>query len=137
MAYNLRNINVLDLRPSTGVGVALPFSSPSVFTTVYTTKEQLKYNIINFLLTDPRERVFVPRFGAGIRQTLFEQISTETLDKLEAQIRTGVENYFPNVSITTLDVGGNPDSNLIVIQFSYTIVNTRESDNIILNLNGQ
>lgn len=137
MAYNLRNINVLDLRPSTGIGVALPFSSPSVFTTVYTTKDQLKYNIINFLLTNPRERVFVPGFGAGIRQTLFEQISTETLDALEARIRSGVESNFPNVAIATLDVGSDPDNNLIVIQFSYIITNTRESDNIILNLNGQ
>jgi hypothetical protein len=49
MAYNLRNINVLDLRSSTGIGVALPFNAPGVFKTVYTTKEQLKYNIINFL----------------------------------------------------------------------------------------
>ena len=69
MAYNLRNINVLDLRPSTGVGVALPFNSTGVFKTVYTTKEQLKYNIINFLLTDKRERIFNPRFGAGIGLT--------------------------------------------------------------------
>jgi hypothetical protein len=58
MAYNLRNINVLDLRPSVGVGVALPFNVPGVFKTIYTTKEQLKFNIINFLLTNKRERIF-------------------------------------------------------------------------------
>ena len=50
MAYNLRNINVLDLKPSTGVGVSLPFSNTTAFTTVYNTKDQLKYNIINYLL---------------------------------------------------------------------------------------
>jgi len=58
MAYNLRNINTLDLKPSTGVGVGLPFNTPAVFTTIYTTKEQIKYNIINFLLSDRRERIF-------------------------------------------------------------------------------
>jgi|TARA_R110000868_G_scaffold294120_3_gene554651 phage baseplate assembly protein W len=136
MAYNLRNISVLDLRPSTGVGVALPFSSPGVFKTVYTTKEQLKYNIINFLLTDKRERIFNPRFGAGIRQKLFEQISTNTIDDLDIQIRAGVEQYFPSVKIVTLTFGGDPDRNLLTIQFSYNINNTGESDNIILNLNG-
>ncbi len=63
MAYNLTRRNVLDLRPSTGVGVALPFNNPrGVFKTVYTTKEQLKYNLINFLLTDKRERIFNPNF---------------------------------------------------------------------------
>ena len=82
MAYNLKQINVLDLRPSTGIGVALPFNTPAVFQTVYTTKEQLKYNIINYLLTNNRERLYNPNFGANIRSLLFEQISVDTFDTL-------------------------------------------------------
>lgn len=136
MAYNLRNINVLDLRPSTGVGVALPFDAPGVFRTVYTTKEQLKYNIINFLLTNKRERIFNPNFGADIRSKLFEQITPQTLDELDSLIRTGVQQYFPNVVISDLSFGGNPDENLLTIQFSYTISNTGESDNVIIDING-
>ena len=137
MAYNLRNINVLDLRPSVGVGVALPFNTSAVFQTVYTTKEQLKFNIINFLLTDKRERIFNANFGASIRNKLFEQITVETIDSLDSQIRTGISNYFPSVVITDLTFGGDPDQNSLTIQFSYTISNTGESDNVILNLNGQ
>lgn len=136
MAYNLRNINVLDLRPSTGIGVALPFDSPGVFRTVYTTKEQLKYNLINFLLTNRRERIFNPNFGANIRSKVFEQITEETIDDLESSIRTGVAQYFPNVIITNLTFGGDPDRNLLTIQFSYVVNNTGESDNVILTING-
>ncbi len=136
MAYNLKQINVLDLRPSTGIGVALPFNTPAVFQTVYTTKEQLKYNIINFLLTDKRERIFNPTFGAGIREKVFEQITADTIDALDNQIRTGIQQYFPNVIITELTFGGNPDENLLTIQFSYTVKNTGESDNVIISLNG-
>lgn len=136
MAYNARNINVLDLRPSTGIGVALPFDNPAVFETVYTTKDQIKYNLINFLLTDPRERIFNPAFGAGIRQKLFEQITSDTTDDLDLLIRSGVERYFPNVVITSLAFGGDPNQNLLTISFSYSIKNTRESDNIILSING-
>jgi len=136
MAYNVRNINVLDLRPSTGIGVSLPFDNPAVFETVYNTKDQIKYNLINFLLTDPRERIFNPNFGAGIRSSLFEQITAETTDNLDSLIRTGVEKYFPNVVITSLTFGGVPDQNLLTINFSYSIKNTRESDNITLSING-
>lgn len=136
MAYGLRNINVLDLRPSVGVGVALPFNTSAVFQTVYTTKDQLKYNIINFLLTDRRERIFNPNFGANIRAQLFEQWTPETLTALDGQIRSGIEQYFPNVVITDLTFGGDPDQNLLTIQFSYTISNTGESDNVIISLNG-
>jgi phage baseplate assembly protein W len=136
MAYNLKQVSVLDLRPSTGVGVALPFNTPAVFQTVYTTQEQLKYNIINFLLTNRRERIFNPNFGASIRNKVFEQISVETLDKLDTQIRAGINQYFPNVIITDLTFGGSPDQNLLTVQFSYTISNTGASDNIIISLNG-
>jgi phage baseplate assembly protein W len=136
MAYNVRNINVLDLRPSTGIGVSIPFSNPAVFETVYNTKDQTKYNLINFLLTDPRERIFNPSFGAGLRGKLFEQITNTTVDDLDTLIRTGVEAYFPNVVITALTFGGNPDENTLTVNFSYTIRNTRESDNITLSING-
>ena len=137
MAYGLRNINVLDLKPSVGVGVGLPFDSPAVFRTVYTTKEQLKFNLINYLLTDRRERIFNPNFGANIRNKLFEQITESTIDDLDTQIRAGVQQYFPNVIITNLTFGGNPDQNTLTIQFSYTISNTGESDNVIISLNGE
>ena len=137
MAYGLRNINVLDLRPSTGIGVAIPFSTPAVFQTVYTTKEQLKYNLINFLLTDKRERIFNATFGGDIRKQLFEQITMDTLDNLDTQIRSGIAYYFPNVIITKLTFGGNLTQNELIVNFSYRINNTGESDNVILNLNGQ
>ena len=136
MAYNLKQINVLDLRPSTGVGVALPFNTPAVFQTVYTTKEQLRYNIINFLLTNKRERLYNPSFGANLRAEIFEQITTETADDLDLQIRAGLENYFPNIAITNLTFSPQPDQNLIAIQFSYIIKNTGESDNVTISLNG-
>ena len=136
MAYNLKQINVLDLRPSTGIGVALPFNTSAVFQTVYTTREQLKYNIINYLLTNNRERIFNPNFGANIRSLVFEQITTETADALDIQIRNGIAQYFPNVAITDLTVVGEPDQSLLRIQFSYTLTNTGQSDNITINLNG-
>jgi phage baseplate assembly protein W len=136
MAYNVRNINVLDLRPSVGVGVALPFNTSAVFQTVYTTKEQLKFNIINFLLTDKRERIFNANFGANIRSKLFEQITPSTTEDLDNQIRLGMQQYFPNVVITDLTFGGDLNQNLLTIQFSYIINNTGESDNVIINLNG-
>jgi len=136
MAYNVRNINVLDLKPSTGVGVALPFNNVVAFKTVYTTQEQLKYNIINYLLTDTRERIFNPQFGAGLRSKLFEQITTQSAADLESSIKAGVENNFPNVSVSALTVTSDPDRNIFYVQFSYVITNTNQSDNILIGING-
>ena len=134
MAYGLKQISPLDLKPSTAIGVKLPFSSDSVFTSVYTTKEQLKYNLINFLLTDPRERVFNPTFGAGLRARLFEQIDQTSFDELKQSIRTQMENQFPQVEVTTLDIIGNPDYNSINIKFSYRLLRSNENDSVILTI---
>jgi phage baseplate assembly protein W len=128
MAYGAKNISYLDLRPSTGIGVKLPFVSPSVFTSVYTTKEQTKYNIINFLLTDKRERIMNPNFGAGLRSKLFEQISINTTDELEQSLSAQIENNFPNIEVIQLSVTGQPDYNSINIIFSYRIKSTSETD---------
>ena len=133
MAYQPININPLDLKPSTAIGVSIPFSTPGVFSPVYTTQEQLKYNIINFLLTGRRERVFQPTFGAGLRELLFEQMTPDLAATVEATIRSGMERYFPNVVVTDMKVTPLYDENTITISFSYTVTNTNQTDQIVLN----
>lgn len=133
MAYNQVNINPLDLRPSVGVGVAIPFSTPGVFRTVYTTQEQLKYNIINYLLTSPGERVFVPNFGLGLRKQLFEQMTEQSAATLESAIRSGVEANFPAVTVVKVKVTPYYDENILNVSFSYSVVNTGQEDQVSLN----
>lgn len=133
MAYQIRNINPLDLKPSTGIGVSIPFSSKSVFTTVYTTQEQLKYNIINYLLTGRRERVFNPNFGAGLRDLLFENITSENIQNIELSIKSGLEINFSNITVIELFIKPQPDDNLINVNFSYVINNTGIQDEININ----
>lgn len=134
MAYGLKKISPLDLKPSTAIGVKIPFDADAVFSSVYTTKDQLKYNIINYLLTDPRERPFNPTFGAGLRSRLFEQINQDTFENMKQSIRTQIETYFPQIEIVTLDIIGNPDYNSINIKFSYRLLRSNENDSVILTI---
>ena len=134
MAYGLKKISPLDLRPSTAIGVAIPFQAENVFTSVYTTKEQIKYNLINFLLTNPGERVFNPNFGAGIRAKLFEQIGQESLEQIQQSIQTQVELNFPQIEIKQLSVIGNPDYQTINVKFSYRLLRSNENDSVTLTI---
>ena len=134
MAYGLKKISPLDLKPSTAIGVKIPFAAENVFQSVYTTKDQIKYNIINFLLTDPRERPFNPLFGAGIRTMLFNQIDQASFEDMKQSIMTKVENEFPQIQITTLEIIGNPDYNSINIKFSYRLLRSNENDSVILTV---
>jgi len=133
MAYNQKNINTLDIRKSIGIGVAIPFNGPSVFKSVYNTKDQIKYNLIKYILTNPRERIFNPNFGLGIRKKLFEQITNNTSDEIKQMVISGIENYFPNLNIDKLDVKAEPNNNLLYVEMKYTIKNLRIEDEVSLN----
>lgn len=134
MAYGLRQIPIADLKPSTALGVAIPFQANNVFTSVYTTAEQTKYNIINFMLTDRRERPFNPNFGAGLRSRLFEQITQDDLDSLKQTVSNQVEAYFPNVQVNSLNIIGNPDDHTITITMTYSLKNLRTTDTLLLRI---
>jgi phage baseplate assembly protein W len=135
MAYNVININPLDLQPSKGVGIKVPFDGPTGLNITYTTKEAVKSNILNFFLTGKRERIMNPNFGAGIREQLFEQITNNTAENLEDIITFGLGDYFPQIQLTNLNVTASPDQNLIQIYFSYSIKNTNMQDEITINFN--
>lgn len=134
MAYNVKKISPLDLKPSTAIGVKIPFSAKSAFTSVYTTKDQTKYNLINFLLTDNRERIFYPNFGANLRAQLFEQIQSNNLSDLEDSIRAKIEAGFPNVNVVKLQLSGDPDNSSITLDFSYNLKNSNENDSVIIKI---
>jgi phage baseplate assembly protein W len=135
MAYTIVNINPLDLQPSKGVGIKVPFDGPTGLNITYTTKEAVKSNILNFFLTGKRERIMNPIFGAGIREQLFEQITNNTAENLEDIITFGLNDYFPQIQLTDLKVNASPDQNLIQIYFSYSIRNTNMQDEITINFN--
>ena len=135
MAYNIVNINPLDLQPSKGVGIKVPFDGPTGLNITYTTKEAVKSNILNFFLTGKRERIMNPNMGAGIREQLFEQITNDTAENLENIITFGLNDYFPQIQLTNLNVNASPDQNLIQIYFSYSIRNTNMQDEITINFN--
>ena len=101
---------------------------------MYSTKEQTRYNIINFLLTDTGERIFNVQFGAGIRSRLFEQITDESSDQLEIFIRSSIENYFPNIRVANLEIEQDPNRNSLNLQFSYILLTSGDEDEIVLNI---
>jgi phage baseplate assembly protein W len=135
MAYNIININPLDLQPSKGVGIQIPFNGTTGLNITYTTKDATKSNLLNFFLTGKRERIMNPSFGAGIREQLFEQITQGTTQNMRDIIEYGVNDYFPQIQINKLTVNALPDSNAIQIYFSYSISSTNIQDEILINFN--
>ena len=135
MAYNIININPLDLYPSKGVGIQVPFNGPTGLNITYTTKDAIKSNILNFFLTGKKERIMNPNFGAGIREQLFEQITQGTVQNMEDIISFGLNDYFPQVTLNKLTVNASPDKHVLQIYISYSIKNGNMKDEILINFN--
>ena len=135
MAYNIVNISPLDLQPSKGVGIQLPFNGTTGLNITYTTKDAVKSNILNFFLTGKKERIMNPTFGAGIREQLFEQITQGTTQNIRDIIEFGLNDYFPQIQLNRLSVDALPDSNSIQVYFSYSITSTNIQDEILINFN--
>ena len=130
MAFGAKKIFPLDTKPSVGVGIALPFNAPGVFRITYTTQESIKYNLINFFLTNQPERYLNPLFGGNLRRFIFEQITTGNLDFLKQNIQESLNEYFSNVIVEALDIVPIADNNQVNVVLKYSIQDTGINDNI-------
>jgi phage baseplate assembly protein W len=133
MAYNPRKINPLDLQPRKAVGVALPFDGRAVFHSTYTSKDATRNNLINFFLTGQNERVFNPRFGSGIRNLLFENLTQESIDTTREIILQGLRSYFPQVEVRALQLIPIYDENLVNFELKYAVRETNITDQLTIN----
>ena len=133
MAFEVRKIDHLDLRPSKGVGVSLPFTGPAVFNTTYETKDAIKTNIINFFLTGVGERFLNPTFGSGLRNLLFDQLTQDKIDQIKDIIQEGLNLYFPRVITTDMQLNAEPDTNSVFLILAYKISETNIEDSLVIN----
>jgi phage baseplate assembly protein W len=130
MAFNPQIIPRTDFYPNTGVGVGIPFSNGAVFNLTYTSQAAIKYNLINFLLTEPGERYDNPTFGAGFRKYLFEQIVNDNVDLIQQDVSSKISQYFPQVVVQNILMEPNPDQHIITVKIYYSIPNQSINDQI-------
>jgi len=119
MAQITQQIDPLDLTPSTGVGVSLPFNGPGVFNTNYSTKDQTKSNLVNLVLTEPGERVYKPFFGVGLNSLLFEQNINK--DDLQERIQEAVsqDERLSRITISNININQDINTNTVKVTIEY------------------
>jgi phage baseplate assembly protein W len=127
MAYRIPNKNPIDVEQRVAVGVSIPFNANDVFNKTYTTTDQIKSNIINYILTDKGERVFNVNFGSSLRRYVFENSNLENSTLLQQTLKTELQANFPNVQFNQISVTPNYDENTIDISIVYTIYNGPEN----------
>ena len=124
-------LNPQDIGQKRGIGISVLFNNDtSVFNQTFTTKEQVKSNLVNYILTNKGERFFDPMFGGNLRASLFEPDTS--FDSIAARLENEIYAYVPNIIIRNISVKKYSDQNLVNIILDYSINN--QDDNLVLNV---
>ena len=134
MARIIQNRYPIDSIGRKAVGFGFPLNGPAVFVPTYTTREQTKSNLINYLLTNRGERVFNPTFGADLRNLIFENVLDRTTDELQERIQNDINIFFPQVDVKEIKFDNDPDRNTINFTLTYTVANFGITDDITILL---
>ena len=133
MLFEVKKIDPLDLQPRKAVGVKLPFSGTAVFNQTFTSADAIKTNLINYFLTAQGERYLNPLFGNSLQTLLFDNLTQDKVNQIDALIRADLEFYFPRVDIVEISTNGDPDRNIIEFSMSYKVKNTNIEDELLIN----
>jgi phage baseplate assembly protein W len=129
-------VNPLDLQKNIAIGISLPFSKP--FTSTYTTKDQIKSNLINLLLTDVGERVMNPSFGCNLRKYIFEGITDQNMEDIAASLANSISIFIPEITVTNIAVEPTSEtntSNTLNITISYYLRISQTPDQVTVQFN--
>jgi hypothetical protein len=122
-----------DLQRNIAIGVGLPFNKPSAFKSTYSTKEQVKYNLINLLLTNKGERIENPEFGCDIKKSIFDFINNDNINKINDNIRKGIAIFIPEINLENIAITPAEDQHLVNIKVEYSMKISGEADEIQIN----
>ena len=124
-------IHPLDLNANVAIGVVFPLMNEGTFGQSFTTKEQVKTNILNVLLTEKGERINLPNFGVGLKQVLFENAVDEI--ELKSRISNQLSFYVPEITVENLIAEQNEHTLKIIL--TYRILISQKQDTIQVNIN--
>jgi len=131
LIQNIKRINPLDLNNNVRIGVAFPLNDENMTSGTQTTKEQLKSNFLNLLLTIPGERINHPTYGIGLKQQLFEFSIDEI--SLQEEINSQLVFWIPEIIVTEVLLKTDTDQYKITITLKYSITLDESEDSIQIN----
>lgn len=87
------------------------------------------------LMTEPGERLMLPRFGAGLRRFLHEPNTVSTRRLIQERIEQSLTRWEPRVRLQEVSVEQDPDdSRAAIATIHYSLIATQTPDQLSLKL---
>ena len=90
--------------------------------TILRNEDAIKRSVINLTRTRINERFFNDLVGTSVQDALFENMNSGIEAALEQEITSLLTNYEPRISLNSVYVIADQDSNALEIQVDYNIV---------------
>ena len=107
------------------IGITLPLQfGESTFEQSFQTKDQIKSNIKNLLLTKRGERILQPQFGSGLQSLLFEPNVDDLEGRIEDTINDSLKQWLPYVTADEINIESTDelrDNNKINVSIKFKI----------------
>ena len=117
-------------RKDIGYGIVFPLMDEGTFTQSFTLKDKVKTNILNVLLTERGERLYMPNFGCGLKNLLFD--NNIDVQQLKEIIIEQLNRHVPEVTVE--EVQTEQVEHTLKVTLSY-IVPREGRDAIEININ--
>ena len=131
LIQDIKRINPLDFNNNARIGVAFPLNDVNMTSGTLTTKEQLKSNFLNLLLTVPGERINHPTYGIGLKGQLFENSIDEIT--LQENINGQLAFWIPEITVTDSSLRRDIDQYRVSLTLTYSISLDETEDSIQIN----
>ena len=126
-------VDPLDLQKSRAIGVSVPFNGGGVFNKTYSTKAQIKSNLINLLLTSKKERINNLQFGSDLKKLVFEPLTDILISRIKETILTSINTYIPQIVVLSMDIIPNIDEQKITVNISYKLSISQDTDKLLID----
>lgn len=89
----------------------------------------VKNSILGIILTKKGTRPFLPDFGCGIDDSLFEIMTPLVADTVSKNITTAVQTYEPRVASISCEVTPVYDNNTIIVTVTFSVIDNPDTIN--------
>jgi phage baseplate assembly protein W len=120
-----------------GININFPFKDDSTgkfLQSTLTTEEAVKADLLHLLLTNKKERLYLPSFGTNLKRYIFEQNDSKTEEGIRTEIQTSINKFIPNLTINKITIDRtDKNEHVAIVRIDYTVTsNTFSSTDFVI-----
>lgn len=122
MGYQVVPVNnIVTVTNNVGLGVAFSIGAHGLFSSIYTTPQQVKENLKSLLLTRVGERLMQPTFGTNLLNIIFEPNLSDLKEDITDLLTAPINYWIPSITIESIDIITNEDDPTMIHNLKITI----------------